>query len=145
MTALDQLIGFPFTTKVIRAVFPSDLDGDGDEDIIIASYELCQIFWLENTTNTPTTSANSSTFNYKEIKLSPNPVSDILNIKLRSAVTNNKTKVIIYDATGRMISTHKFNEGQEGLNLDISEYPVGVYWSLIEGDINTVTSFVIMR
>lgn len=107
-----------------------DLDGDGDFDIITSSlitynYGLgyynndhIYIHYFENT------SAQTNTINIdKEVKLYPNPVSDILKIESKNYIN----KIEIIDQLGRVIVSEKYSKYLNVSYLSKGTYTITLY------------------
>ena len=78
--------------------------------------------------------------NNNVIKLSPNPVSDILNVKLPILNTNN-VNIKIFNLTGNKLLTEKSNSNT--FNIDLSFLEKGVYFIKIEtGRINYIGKII---
>ena len=74
----------------------------------------------------------------------PNPVKDILNIKLNLANDKYPDVLIFYDIFGRKIKKIEIPEKQETIKLDVSEWKNGVYFviSVFNGKIIREGKFV---
>lgn len=85
-----------------RTVHATDLDGDGDLDLLSAALAVdnYELVWYENTTILATPD-----FEGLDIKVYPNPVIDILIIESPTPIT----KVVFYDMIGRKIQEDSKN------------------------------------
>ncbi len=74
--------------------------------------------------------------------LSPNPVEDILTVKMLNLSEN--AVMSIYDLNGKMILNQKIQTATEQLNLDVSAFPTGVYIieCLKNSSVKSVSKFV---
>lgn len=74
--------------------------------------------------------SNSDQFllkNKSKIKLSPNPVKNLLQIELDPSIQNDVLAFILYDAMGKKIISNQLNSLQK-LELDVSEFASGLYY-----------------
>lgn len=82
-------------------------------------YSLTQGFQQPNIKSTPT-----HTFSNPLVDIAPNPVIDILNVKVLNPQADNTT-YILFDQLGRTIKNGKLKAWSNELNL--SNYPAGTY------------------
>jgi hypothetical protein len=71
------------------------------------------------------------------VKVSPNPVSDIINIALVSEKETEKNFVAVYDVVGRLVFTTQFSGNNSELN--VSELVPGIYFMNVQADGKTTT------
>lgn len=67
--------------------------------------------------------------NMPSIKIAPNPVKDVMQLKITS-LTDNKLQLFFYDVTGRFIKTinTNVNKGNSTLTIeDFMDWPAGIY------------------
>lgn len=67
------------------------------------------------------------------VTIVPNPIRDIMQIQI-SAIADSKVEIIIYDQTGRIVSTRQTSvqKGNNVMNLsDLSDMPPGVYQAIV--------------
>jgi len=83
---------------------------------------------------------------FNEIKLYPNPVSDMLYVQLESNIPEN-AEITIYDLSGSKIqSTKGYIIGNNPITLDLSSLSEGYYLlSVKRSSLTTVNSFAIIR
>jgi hypothetical protein len=76
-----------------------------------------------------------------DVKFSPNPTEDQLNITSTNAVIN---RVTIFDIQGRKVMTEVFNE-KNNVQIDISDLNNAVYFMDIKTDVGTVTKRLVKK
>jgi len=104
-----------------RGVYASDLDNDGDSDVLSVSSTDHKIAWYENFTILGVDALQAP-----EVSLYPNPVDQVIDIKLQN---NNQIKSIsLFDALGRQI----FKKEGAINELNISQLPSGVFFLQIQ-------------
>lgn len=67
----------------------------------------------------------------KEIKIYPNPATDILNIKITNFNRDNSLRISFFDLSGRLLINKMARE--ETTTLDISPYSSGIYILKLQG------------
>lgn len=67
----------------------------------------------------------------KEIKIYPNPATDILNIKITNFNRDNSLRIGFFDLSGRLLINKMVRE--ETTTLDISPYASGIYILKLQG------------
>ncbi len=77
-------------------------------------------------------------YDLAEVEVFPNPVSNVLNIKVNAALIGKKYS--LYDRLGRNILVGKLNS--EISNIAMAELNKGVYFLIIEGELNQVIKVV---
>jgi hypothetical protein len=75
----------------------------------------------------PPTAVNDMTAIGSSVTISPNPVQNELTITSPERITN----VVINNLVGQTVYTHSFNSEQ--LQIDVADFPVGVYFIKING------------
>lgn len=115
-TYFYQLDGGPYETSNIFADVPS-----GEHTIHVIDYEGC-------TDLTTTQTLSSNEFYSQNFVVSPNPVTDILNIK------NNQTinKVTAFNQLGQMVFEKEYNNNE--VQLDFSGLKTGIYFISVNSD-----------
>ncbi len=103
-----------------RSVYATDIDGDGDMDVLSASSANDKIVWYENKGN-PT--GTSNTYLNEHFNISPIPTSDFIFID-----TNvNITQIEIYNRLGQRVLS---NTNQT--TIDLSSLMSGVYFCKVK-------------
>lgn len=89
---------------------------------VYAPLGICPIMFVEDTTNSDTTSGLTSVFLSEEsVELYPNPVRDELNI----SCDYNILEIEVYDALNRLIE--RKNTNSKTMQIDVSQYKSGTY------------------
>ena len=73
-----------------------------------------------------------------QIKLYPNPVTDLLTV----SSTNAMSEVMVYDMLGRILATKNVNDIET--RIDMSRYPTGTYLVQVSAD-NAVKTFKVIK
>ena len=92
----------------------------------------------------PTTQSTEADLPDRIITLYPNPVHDLLNVRLRSPY-RGRIELRVYDASGRAISHQEYDKTGDHLQVSLrtGDLPPGVYRTvLVEGDRSSVDTFV---
>jgi hypothetical protein len=115
-----------------RSVYATDIDGDGDMDVLSASALDNKVAWYENFT---ILNVNENVL--LGISVFPNPVKDVLNI-----LTQNDSPISsiqVYDILGRLVleEKHDFNQ------VDVSNLGSGVLFVKIQTTEGVVTKKII--
>ncbi|MBK9357601.1 MAG: T9SS type A sorting domain-containing protein [Bacteroidales bacterium] len=117
----------------VVSIFACDIDGDGDLDVLSASYYKDQISWFENLlyVGIEDNNLNSSdrlNQNY------PNPFSVNTNISF-NVKEHCLVKISVYDVDGRLISilvNEQMKPGKYSVNLNGQNLPSGTYFCNIQ-------------
>ena len=72
-------------------------------------------------------------FTVHNVKISPNPTSDILNVRLENTELEGKVNVVIADITGKVIRTETFDSVQN-FTINVSEFAQGTYFMQMSGE-----------
>src|SRR5690606_16582831 len=83
---LGSFVGPHNITREVRgltSVYPADINGDGNVDVVSASTDQDKISWHENIV-LPNSSVNESIFN--SVNIYPNPTTDILTIDSKTPI-----------------------------------------------------------
>lgn len=75
-------------------------------------------------------------------KIFPNPVSDKVCIEMTSQ--NSETFISLYNIAGELVSEHKFKD-QKSMEINVSEYPSGVYFLRISAEEKTTYQKLMVR
>ncbi|MCF8244000.1 MAG: T9SS type A sorting domain-containing protein [Saprospiraceae bacterium] len=133
----DIAVNNPFgiTSNGLTVPIPcsADIDGDGDLDVFINDYYGTVIHFYENLTS-PSSSTDRSLL--ANVKLSPNPVSSLLNLHLESNTMLSKPTIAVMDALGRTVSSKMLSIESQTIDfqLDVSQLTSGLYFVKIEAD-----------
>ena len=113
-------------------VFATDIDGDGDMDVLSASYGDDKIAWYENLTI-----LGVEDNLLPKIELFPNPVNDSLGIINKDHIAIKSIQ--IYDIEGRLVfvETEKFEQ------LDLSNLSSGILFVKISTQEGTIVKKVL--
>jgi len=120
-----------------RSVYAADLDGDGDQDVLSASFEDDKIAWYENlgsAMGTDVETASNVLPLVIEIRIFPNPASGSLFIQLVSTHPEPYS-VVVFDILGRRVFRTDENlvgGAPETYGLDVSRLAPGMYVVRIE-------------
>lgn len=117
-----------------RDASAADLDNDGLIDVISASAFDDKIAWYKNYTI-----LDVKDYPSQEVIFYPNPVKDILNIKINNDTTINSIQV--YDIPGRLVLEKNSNFTQ----IDISSMARGLFFVRIETEIGVLTKKIIKQ
>lgn len=102
------------TYEGIRSVYPGDINGDGEMDVVFASSSGI-IRWYKNMGT-----LSIDEFDISEISIYPNPTSENVNIISKNRVL----KIFIYNNTGQLVLS---NSNQ----IDVSNLKTGMYFCKI--------------
>ncbi len=110
------------TTNVDKAisVYATDIDGDGDMDVLSASFEDNKIAWYENLT--PLVVNQNTLISFS---IYPIPTAGILTVKSKSTIA----QIEIYNKLGQLIMS-KSNENK----IDISTLSQGLYFCKVKDE-----------
>ena len=106
-------------TDYPRSVYAADIDNDGDNDILSASYVDNKIAWYKNFT------LSVADLEYNTISIYPNPTANSLTIKSNVLKINSVT---LFDVLSKKILTQKKNFS----TVDITQFDIGIYFIKIE-------------
>ena len=137
LDGLGNFSGHQIITEEIgggRDVFTTDIDNDGDIDVLSASIVDYKIAWYENLT---ILSAND--FSSAPITIHPNPVKDILRIDNNSTTKIGAIK--IYDVFGRLM----LQEKEQLNNIDVSSLKSGLLFVQLFTEKGNITKKVVKK
>lgn len=95
------------------------------------------------TTYTPSLGLANNTLENTEIKIIPNPASEIIAIQIDGLVENN-LKIDLYDTLGKLIKTTQINSGQSIAYFDVQDVYAGTYFIKISDGNKSVSKSVII-
>ena len=107
-------------TDTATYVYATDIDGDGDMDVLSASYADGKIAWYENLTPL---AVNQNTL--ISFSIYPIPTSGILTVKLKTAIA----QIEIYNKLGQLLVSRS-NENM----IDISTLSQGLYFCKVKDE-----------
>jgi hypothetical protein len=123
------------TADGANSVYACDIDGDGDNDVLSASYYDDRIAWYENLTPSGLFSIQK-----KQLLFYPNPTSAIIYFDF----TDNKIELIkIFDLTGKTIIEKA--EIQQNETIDLSGFESGIYLISIQTDKEIFTTKIVKQ
>ena len=109
-----------------RGVFIKDIDGDGDQDIVVRAGNILE--WFENISSV----SIQENINLIDLNIHPNPTKSTITINLGNNNLNNASIKII-DLLGKEIHSQKVNTQTTTLNL--SNYAKGIYLIKFSNDL----------
>ena len=85
--------------------------------------------------------------NHEKLYIYPNPVRDLLNIRMGADINASKAELRIYDLTGRLQQAHQtFVNTSTDITIDISGLPEGIYVAELKAsDSSFFEKFIIQR
>ena len=101
----------------------------------------------QTNTNGQQAASENNVLNVVEEKIQayPNPATSVINIQAKTDV-NGQARVNIYDASGKIVSSHQFYKAQPTyiLSLTVSQLKQGIYYAemVIDGRKKLITKFV---
>lgn len=72
-------------------------------------------------------------FTVHNVKIIPNPATDMVNVKIEDAELEGKVSVVIMDFTGKLMHRAEY-DSVNNLTFDVSNYPTGNYMIQLTGD-----------
>ncbi|OFY36131.1 MAG: hypothetical protein A2W91_04925 [Bacteroidetes bacterium GWF2_38_335] len=118
-----------------RSVYSADIDGDGDMDVLSASWTDNKIAWYENILET-----GIETIDHKDLFIYPNPTNGIFTLYYPFTISEfkiiNITGNVVLSSSDKLISKPTFQ-------IDLSGYESGIYFILIQTDNQIVTEKII--
>lgn len=106
----------------LTSVYPADINGDGNMDVVSSSTDQDKIAWHENIILPPSSVKESA---YEVFFAHPNPTSGILNIESKIPVK----KLEVRNSLGQLVLSNS-NKNQ----IDLSKLGQGVYFLKIKGE-----------
>lgn len=115
------------------SVYATDLDGDGDMDVLSASQNDDKIAWYENSSTTLSVNRNT----LMAFSIYPNPTTSVLNVSSKTPIT----QVEIYNSLGQLVLSSSMNnmsnqQNSEPVrnNIDVSILSQGFYFCKVEDE-----------
>ncbi|WP_020568524.1 T9SS type A sorting domain-containing protein [Neolewinella persica] len=142
-----ELAGTPFDGLVASSVAFSDIDGDGDNDVLITGEKGFGVKIAKLYTNDGLTSSrdNLVSANSFEFTLYPNPIkADNLNIRYHSGGSGSVT-IKVFDLYGRLLKQQlRSAVGQQIFSVNIASLKKGSYFiQLDDGTARSVRKFLV--
>ena len=140
---ISEPFGLPDLSDPLTFHLPhlADIDGDGDLDLLAASYseatEALAIIYYEND------AASTGVFSVAdpvEIAAFPNPTRDQITLDLEDGI---QASVELYDVNANRVLT-KIVQGNNPI-LNLHELPVGVYQGLIRSGVGELKTFRVVK
>ncbi|MCD6062618.1 MAG: repeat protein [Flavipsychrobacter sp.] len=121
----------------------ADLEGDNKYELVVGN-ELGGLTFFKQLFNVSVPDVESGTL---DIKLYPNPATDILNIDIvRHGSKGNDIQIHILSTLGQRLITKTIPAGQTQLQLSTSDLPSGVYYCIVQsGDARSVQPVTVIR
>ena len=102
------------------------------------------LFRSETTLYEEVLNVSGTIFNQQNIKVFPNPTSDLIAVQLGGLVTDT-LKVELYDASGKLLKTTTIYPGSTIAYFDVQTLYAGVYLIKITDDFKSITKKVIIK
>lgn len=96
------------------------------------------------TTYLPTNSLTESDFELMDIRVFPNPASDLIALQVKGLVENN-LDVTLTDLKGKVVKTNHINAGQSISYLDVQDVYAGIYHVVISDGSNKRSFKVVLE
>ncbi len=113
----------------VRSVFSSDLDNDGDLDILSASFNDGKIAWYENLLVTSSVDESSRSL---KLAIYPNPATNRFSIQ-SPALENESATVEIFDLYGRLIQSIEIPDAKSSVKIRVDHLQKGMYIVRLNG------------
>ncbi|MEM6395019.1 MAG: T9SS type A sorting domain-containing protein [Bacteroidota bacterium] len=148
MGSFSEMMDTPFDGVFSSSIVFADVDGDGDEDVLITGEDNSNISISRLYINDGVTSSADNLFANLSLSLTPFPnpaISDNLSISFEST-ESNPAIIRLYDLNGRLISQQEefVRIGEQAFVVDIASLAIGSYFIQLEsGKKRGVAKFVI--
>ena len=116
------------TNSIISNICTADIDGDGDKDIITASYSSNKVAWYKNLLIDNINEINKASFS-----IYPNPSKNELFLEIMNCDLQN-TNIEIYDVYGKIVKQFKITNSKLSTNktsplkIKIEDLQTGIYF-----------------
>ncbi len=77
--------------------------------------------------------ATNDLFNVNDVKIFPNPTTDLVNVTIEGAELKGDAQVMIYDMTGKLMQTGTY-ESANNISFNVNNYPTGFYVIQMRGE-----------
>ncbi len=119
--------------------------GDGDDEIRLELSESYHIAWgICGAEGNPYMNERQADISEDELKVFPNPTSDVLNIELEH---QGDVQVELFNSNGMLLKSEKFECNDENCStkqsLDISDYDAGIYHVVLQTDETRIVKRII--
>jgi len=124
-----EVPGTPFVGVSNASVSFFDVDGDNDEDVLITGVDSTSSRTSKlYVNNGPLPNNINELTKASEIRLYPNPTSDLVQIGYSSVYTGSVV-ISLYDLSGRLVSQKLafVSEGEEQISMPVSSFSNGTY------------------
>jgi len=112
-------------------LFPLDMDGDEDLDLVVNDSEGRKVIWFENESLVSSTKTLNS---LNRFIVSPNPTKEQLSIDLQFDQVIPTTLKIL-DLFGKVLWTQELpKQKEQQINVNLSNYSAGIYLIQIQGE-----------
>ena len=77
--------------------------------------------------------ATDNPFNVNDVKIFPNPATDLVNVNIEGAELQGSAQVMIFDMTGKLMQTGTY-ESANNISFNVANYPTGFYVIQMRGE-----------
>ncbi len=127
----------PPLTEELLVYFWYDGDANNATSIYVDDFEFV---WGNVCTGTKVEKLDYNSF----INVYPNPSSGLVQVSLGKEISR-PSSLEVYDVTGKMISRNKDLNGIKLINLDLSEFPAGMYFGKLKSEHGTQAFKILIR
>ncbi len=75
----------------------------------------------------------SNPFSVNDVKIFPNPATDLVNVTIEGAELQGAAQVLIYDMTGKLMQSGTY-ESANNISFNVNNYPTGFYVIQMKGE-----------
>jgi hypothetical protein len=72
-------------------------------------------------------------FNVNDVKIIPNPATDLVNVTIEGVELQGEAQVMIFDMTGKLMQTGTY-ESTNNISFNVANYPMGFYVIQMRGE-----------